>query len=505
MMYGLDTEDIVAIKKVFSNHDKIEKAILYGSRAKGNYRNDSDIDLTLKGENLTLSQLFAIETELDDLLIPYKIDLSIYHKIENQDLIAHIKRVGIVFYQNETLMSEWKEVRLGDNHIDLISGFAFKSKNFLEQQEEGSLPVIKIKNVANGDVNLEKVVYHQYDESLSKFKLSKGDVLIAMTGNHPSAMTQVVGDVSKYKLNVESLLNQRVGKIITKGGNDLSFFYYFFKDKDTHRYLANQSSGSANQANISKVNILNIETEIPEPAEQKAIASVLSSLDDKIDLLHRQNKTLEAIAETLFREWFVEGAEEDWEEKPLSYFGDIICGKTPSKKKSEYFNGEYPFIKIPDMHGKTFVFATQDSLSQEGFNSQLNKALPEKSINVSCIATVGLVTMNAYPSQTNQQINSIIPKDKYRYYLYCEMRTSYDLLHSMASGGTATLNLNTGNFSKIIISNPDEKILDRFNETVIPMFDKIFKNQTQIDILENLRNTLLPKLMSGEIRIPTNG
>ena len=114
MMYGLDTEDIVAIKKVFSNHDEIEQAILYGSRAKGNYRNDSDIDLTLKGENLTLSQLFAIETELDDLLIPYKIDLSIYHKIENQDLIAHIKRVGVVFYQNEKSMSEWKEGILTD-------------------------------------------------------------------------------------------------------------------------------------------------------------------------------------------------------------------------------------------------------------------------------------------------------------------------------------------------------------------------------------------------------
>lgn len=113
-------------------------------------------------------------------------------------------------------MGEWKEVKLGDNHIDLISGYAFKSKNFLENQEDNSLPVIKIKNVANGDVNLEKVVYHQFDESLEKFKLSKGDVLIAMTGNHPHAMTQVVGDVSKYKLETEALLNQRVGKIITK-------------------------------------------------------------------------------------------------------------------------------------------------------------------------------------------------------------------------------------------------------------------------------------------------
>ena len=399
-------------------------------------------------------------------------------------------------------MSEWKEVQLGDNHIDLISGFAFKSKNFLEYQEDGSLPVIKIKNVANGDVNLEKVVYHHYDESLDKFRLTKGDVLIAMTGNHPHAMTQVVGDVSMYKLETEALLNQRVGKIIAKGDNDLVFFYYFFKDKETHRYLASQSSGSANQANISKGDILSLTSEIPEPTEQKAIAEVLSSLDDKIDLLHRQNKTLEQMAETLFRQWFIEGAKEDWEERPLSFFGDIICGKTPSKKKKEFYVGTIPFIKIPDMHGKTFIFSTADSLTEKGKNSQKNKTLPPKSICVSCIATVGLVVLTTKESQTNQQINSIIPfKEEYRYYLFLQMKDSYDLLHAMASGGTATLNLNTGNFSNINIALPPEELLKEFHYKIEPVFDKIFTNQKQIRTLEKMRDTLLPKLMSGEVQV----
>lgn len=97
-MYGLKEKHINAIIDVFKKYPEIEQAILYGSRAKGNYRNGSDIDLSLKGKNLTLSLLFKIETKLDDLLLPYKIDLSIYHKIENPDLINHIKRVGIIFY-----------------------------------------------------------------------------------------------------------------------------------------------------------------------------------------------------------------------------------------------------------------------------------------------------------------------------------------------------------------------------------------------------------------------
>lgn len=98
-MYGLKDKVIQEIGGVFSKYPQIEKAILYGSRAKGNYRNGSDIDLTLQGEGLTLTMLFRIETELDDLMLPYKIDLSNFHQIGNPDLVAHIERVGLVFYQ----------------------------------------------------------------------------------------------------------------------------------------------------------------------------------------------------------------------------------------------------------------------------------------------------------------------------------------------------------------------------------------------------------------------
>ncbi len=97
-MYELDQEDIQKIISVFQNHNNIKTAILYGSRAKGNYKPYSDIDLILKGNDLNLSKLFTVETELYDLLLPYKIDLSIYHKIGNPDLVDHIKRIGIVFY-----------------------------------------------------------------------------------------------------------------------------------------------------------------------------------------------------------------------------------------------------------------------------------------------------------------------------------------------------------------------------------------------------------------------
>src|SRR5690606_6520212 len=125
-------------------------------------------------------------------------------------------------------MNEWKEVISGDV-LDLVSGYAFKSKDFKEFPSENELPVIKIKNVANGDVNFDKVVFHEVTENLDKYILEKGDILIAMTGNHPHAMTQVVGDVSRYKMHEKALLNQRVGKLVAKDNNCLDFFYYYFK------------------------------------------------------------------------------------------------------------------------------------------------------------------------------------------------------------------------------------------------------------------------------------
>jgi len=95
MKYGLKKSQIEKINSVFAQHHEVKEVILYGSRAKGNYKSSSDIDLTMKGDKLNFSLQLKIENELDDLLIPYKIDLSIYHSIENTDLIDHIERVGV--------------------------------------------------------------------------------------------------------------------------------------------------------------------------------------------------------------------------------------------------------------------------------------------------------------------------------------------------------------------------------------------------------------------------
>jgi len=104
MKFGLKNEIIERVNAIFKRYPDVEKAIIYGSRAKGNYKTGSDIDLTLKGAELTLSKIFPIEMEIDDLLLPYTFDISIFDQISNPDLIEHIDRIGFVFYEKSKIV-----------------------------------------------------------------------------------------------------------------------------------------------------------------------------------------------------------------------------------------------------------------------------------------------------------------------------------------------------------------------------------------------------------------
>lgn len=200
----------------------------------------------------------------------------------------------------------------------------------------------------------------------------------------------------------------------------------------------------------------------------------------------------------------VDGVEvpKGWELKALSDLGQIICGKTPSKSNKEFYGDDVPFIKIPDMHNQVFITQTTDNLSVAGANSQSKKYIPPKSICVSCIATVGLVSMTSKPSHTNQQINSIIPNDEQTSeFLYLSLKQSSmtKYLKDLASGGSATLNLNTSTFSKIEIMTPSKEIIDIFHNKVVYAFEKVLSNSIENKRLNKVRDLLLPRLLNGEI------
>lgn len=181
---------------------------------------------------------------------------------------------------------------------------------------------------------------------------------------------------------------------------------------------------------------------------------------------------------------------------------DIICGKTPSTKNELYYGGDIPFITIPDMHDKIYVIKTERYLSEEGANSQIKKFLPRNSICVSCIGTAGLVALVNESSHTNQQINSIIPKENVSpYYVYSLMKTLKDKIISLGQCGSTIVNLNKVQFSKLEVLIPTEQSMSEFAQRVKPMFEQINLLQLENEKLSSLRNSLLPKLMSCEIDV----
>ena len=278
------------------------------------------------------------------------------------------------------------------------------------------------------------------------------------------------------------------------------------------QHLAETRSGTFPQITFNS-ELANIEILLPPLETQEKIAQVLSSLDDKIELNNKINQNLEQQAQAIFKSWFVDfepfGGKipDDWRIGNLNDLSkEIICGKTPSTKNKEFYGKDVPFITIPDMHGNVFVINTERYLSTIGANTQNNKFLPPNSICVSCIATAGLVSITSVVSQTNQQINSIIPSNNnWVYYIYLYLKNLSKHIQMLGSSGSTTCNLNKGQFSKINILCPNKNVINDFYNIVFPIFSQILINQQENINLTQLRDTLLPKLMSGEIDVDKVG
>ena len=476
---NLAPQYISTLQNLFAKHPCIKEALLFGSRALGTHKESSDIDIALKGD-ISPTLIAHLKEELEDSALPYFCDIISYEKAPKK-LKESIDSHALPLYTKE---EQWQEVRLGDIATRITSGGTPSTTT--KENYDGNIPWLNTKEVKNCRIyKTEKTISDLGLKNSSAKWIEKDSVIVAMYG-------ATAGKVAINKIPLTT--NQACCNItINPLKADYRFVYYLLLNQ-YERFTA-LASGAAQQ-NLNVSTISNLTIPLPPLERQREIAEILSSFDDKIDFLHRQNKTLESLAQTLFHHYFIENTKEEWEEKPLSEFGKVVCGKTPSKSNKSFYGGNYPFIKIPDMHGNTFVFSTTDTLTQEGADSQKNKILPPFSICVSCIATVGLVSMNATEAQTNQQINSIIPhKPYYRYYLFLYLQSLYDELHALASGGTATLNLNTTDFSKIKIPMPSDEELLSFNNEIEVIFIKIFENQKKGIALKNTQNLALQRLL----------
>lgn len=369
------------------------------------------------------------------------------------------------------------------------------------------------KYKGNLDVSTELFITEEkFAEIERKFGAPKlGDLLLTSVGTLGSVYVVKPGDRFYFKDgNLTWFRNFK--------GLDSQFLFYWIGSPQGKAELQKCTIGSSQSA-FTIVLLKGIEIALPPMPVQQRIATILSAYDELIENSLRRIKILEAMARSLYREWFVHfrfpGHENhprvasalgeiprEWGVKTIQDFGKVVTGKTPSKANAGFFGVNVPFVKTPDMHGNLFILGTNESLSTAGASSQANKTLPVGSICVSCIGTIGVVSITTADCQTNQQINSVVlAKSEYREFLFLRLQEAKQALENLGSNGATMGNVNKSKFESMEVVAPTDALLVDFHRLTQPMFKSILRLTRQIQNLRQTRDLLLPRLLSGQINV----
>ncbi|MCL4703534.1 restriction endonuclease subunit S [bacterium] len=407
------------------------------------------------------------------------------------------------------MKSVWQKVRLGDI-CEVIPGFAFKSKDF----QDTGIPVVKIKNIRDDHtvdlIDVDCVPGEILNDKTKRFLLQNGDILVAMTG-------ATAGKVGKVRTQKPVLLNQRVAKIKPVKADPQ--FVWSVVSSDQYESLFYKLADGAAQPNMSGSQIEDVELLLPTIGTQRKIAAILSAYDDLIENNTRRIKILEEMAQMIYREWFVHfrfpGHEkvkmvdsplgkipEGWEVSKIEDLYNTASGGTPSRKIESYFNGSINWIKTQELQDG-FIFETDEKITEAGLQNSSAKVFPVNSVIIAMYgATIGKLGILAQPASTNQACCALLQKHKtfghaYGFLTLLERRKDIIGLRM----GAAQQNISQVVIKNFQILNPNEQILEYFNDIVNPMFDLIRDLQRKNQILRRTRDLLLPKLISGEVEV----
>lgn len=364
-------------------------------------------------------------------------------------------------------MSDWQETFLGEQ-INLKRGYDLPGRN----RCDGHIPIFSSSGISG--FHNEKMV----------------DGPGVVTGRYGTIGKVFFSSGEYWPLNTTLYVQDFKG-------NDARFIYYFLQQLDWGKYSDKSAVPGVNRNDVHQ-ELVNL----PSFAEQKVIAAILSSLDDKIDLLHRQNKTLESMAETLFRQWFVEDAQEDWEEVKVSDFVELnktTIGKGYSHQMIEYLDtGSLTAGKIENLQSLNL----SDSPSRAKRIVQHNDVListvrpDQKHYGIIKNPKDNLVASTGFCVLTAKGI------DPHFIYLLLTNDEMTEYLHTIAEGSTSTYpSLKPSDIGAITFRMPSTEKLNSFSVIAKDSWGKINSNHIQIKILEKLRDRLLPKLMSGEVKV----
>ncbi|ARG98599.1 hypothetical protein B6N58_13560 [Legionella micdadei] len=436
---------------------------------------------------------------------------------------------------------------IGD-YAKVQGGFAFKSQDF----KRTGFPVIKIKNIGFGRIRYNDLSYVSTEimEKTKSFLTNVDDILISMTGSNVNQPESIVGRVALVtKYDKKFLINQRVGRLVFIASDKINskYLFYVLSQKENQYYLALNASGSANQVNINSKLIESIKIRDVSFEDSNKIAYILSTLDDKIELNKKINQTLESIAQAIFKSWFVDfdpvhakanAQSEDeydaiakelgisreildlfpsefeeselgliprgWEVDEIGNIINIVGGGTPSTKNKDFWDGGNVNWSTPkDLSSLDFpvLLDTERKITEQGLKKISSGLLEEGTLLLSSRAPIGYMAISKIPVAINQGFIAIPPNQKLSsIFLLYWTKNNIDVIKSY-SGGTTFQEISKKNFRLIKLILPSANLLDAFNKLASNLFNSIVMKEMENKSLQEIRDNLLPKLLSGEIDV----
>lgn len=393
---------------------------------------------------------------------------------------------------------ETREVKLGN--IATVKGGKRLPKGTSLITTPNNHPYIRVRDL-NGRRTLEldssfEFVDDETQKTISRYIVNAGDIVLSIVGT--IGLVAIVGK-SLDKAN----LTENCVKLASLTGIDRDYLYYFLKSSFGQQEITRGTVGAV-QAKLPIKNIQDITIPLPDEFTQRKIAAILASMDEKIETNQKINDNLEQQAQALFQELFIENADPEWSEGTISDLGTVVGGSTPSKSKPEYYTEHgIAWITPKDLSVNKSKFIThgENDITELGLKNSSASIMPEGTVLFSSRAPIGYIAIAAGEVTTNQGFKSVIPRPSIGTpFVYYFLKNALPTIEGMASG--STFKEVSGSTMKIVPAFiPDDETLARFTEFCSPIFEQQQMLERQNQSLAALRDSLLPKLMSGEIDV----
>lgn len=508
MRYGLTENEIDLIKAVFEKVPEVETVYIYGSRARNTFKKTSDIDLAVKFKSGAKDKTAALKSDLDDLSIIYEIDLTSEEKMQSGNFKEEYERTKQIFY-----LKGWKTTTLGEvadvNNLTIDKNYPFKEIEYIDVASVEERNLLQTQKLKLSDA-----------PSRAKRIVKDNNILISTV--RPNLKHYCF--IKKAKPNLVASTGFAVVSV-KENKSDAFFLYNLLTTKEYTEYLIKIADTQTSTYPAFNPSIIsNSKFVIPSLSEQRAIAAVLSSLDNKIELLREQNKALEATAQAVFKEWFVNFNFPNAEGKSYKASGgkmfDSELGKIPEGWRVGKLTEMFDFIKgiepgsdnysLQKLSCDYLLFYRVQDITTYGNSANVfvDKILVgERTFNVDDIlisldGTIGRVFiggLGGYSSGIRKVIakHDFIPKSLIFTFLKSD-RFQGELI---SFSGAETTIKHAGGAIEHIKFVFEKSVCEKFGKAADPLFQKMISNISQIQTLSSLRDALLPKLMKGKLRV----